>query len=288
MMRVISAATSATTSASWDAVAGGVGSVAIARQGSRSVVREAFATSPLKLLMPSNHGRGAWVFLSNYGGGLVDGDHLALDVRVDAGAVGYMSSQASTKVYRSPHGTSARVGIRVEDEALLVLIPDPVACFRDSRYRQVQECDLAATGALVMVDWMTSGRRASGERWEFMEYSSLIVLRRNGRLLVHDSVTLRKSDGALSARMGRFDVLATIIVAGDAVAEQAMLVVEQTQARPVAARADLLFSAALLRGGHGSVARIAGRSVQQVGSAIRQLLGFVPDLLGEDPWARKW
>jgi len=33
---------------------------------------------------------------------------------------------------------------------------------------------------------------------------------------------------------------------------------------------------------------VAGRSVEQVGCRLRQMLGFVPALLGDDPWSRKW
>lgn len=285
---MISAVKPATAMSTSRDVVAGRGRVSVIRHNMRSVVSEAFATSPLRLLTPANHGTGAWIFLSSYGGGLVDGDHTALDVRVETGASAYVSSQASTKVYRSPRGTSASVTMRVDDGALLVLMPDPVVCFRSSHFRQAQTCDLAANGALVMVDWMTSGRRASGERWHFDEYSSVIVVRRGGRLIAHDSVALRASDGDLQTRMGRFDVLATAIVAGVPLAERAETIVARAGGLPVVTRADLLMSAAPLREAGGCVIRIAGRSVQKVGAAIRDVLGFVPALLGEDPWARKW
>jgi urease accessory protein len=288
MVRVISVVQPAAILPTSRDVVAGRGRVSVIHRNARSVVSEAFATSPLRVLTPSNHGTGAWIFLSSYGGGLVDGDHTALDVRVDTGASAYVSSQASTKVYRSPRGTSATVTIHVEDGALLVWMPDPVVCFRGSRYRQMQECHLAANGGLVMVDWMTSGRRASGERWEFAEYSSEIVVYRGGRRIAHDSVALRASDGALQTRMGRFDVLATAIVAGAPLAERADAIVAIAGSAPVVRRGDLLMFAAPLRDGAGCAIKIAGRSVQQVGAAIRRAVGFVPALLGEDPWARKW
>ena len=34
--------------------------------------------------------------------------------------------------------------------------------------------------------------------------------------------------------------------------------------------------------------RIAGRTLEDVDGALADLLGFVPGLLGDDPWARKW
>jgi urease accessory protein len=269
-------------------VAAGVGRIAVTRRGERSMVLEAFATSPLRLLTPSNHGHAAWIFLSGYGGGLVDGDHILLDVHVESGAAAYVASQASTKVYRSPRGTSTRTSIRVDDDALLVIAPDPVVCFRGSSCHQFLQCDLASKGAVVIVDWMTSGRRMSGERWRFTSYSSDLVVRQAGHLVAHDALVLRSAEGALLARMGRFDVLATIVVAGHSLAEYVARLLAEARSRPVVRRAELLLSASPLRGGDGCLLRIVGRSVQQVGAAIRDALGFVPALLGEDPWARKW
>ena len=40
--------------------------------------------------------------------------------------------------------------------------------------------------------------------------------------------------------------------------------------------------------GLAACVRIAGRRSKQVGARLRELLGFVPALLGDDPWARKW
>ena len=52
----------------------GTGFLDVARVERRSVVRRAFATSPLRLLTPKNHGSAAWVYASSYGGGLLGGD----------------------------------------------------------------------------------------------------------------------------------------------------------------------------------------------------------------------
>src|SRR5262245_13535398 len=91
----------------------GGGAIAAIRDGRRTVVSRAYASSPLKLLMPRNHGHAAWVYTSTYGGGLVDGDDIALRVDVDAGATLFLSTQASTKVYRSPRGTRTSLSARV-------------------------------------------------------------------------------------------------------------------------------------------------------------------------------
>lgn len=265
----------------------GFGEVSVICGPERSVVSRARATSPLRLLTPTNHGDAAWIYTSTYGGGLVDGDVISLRVRVEEGAAAFLSTQASTKVYRSSRGSDAELNAEIGRDALLVVLPDPVVCFASSRYRQVQRLDLSEGASLVLVDWVSSGRRASGERWAFDEYVSRTVVRDRGRLVLHDATALRAPDGDLAIRMGRFDVLALMVIAGESVASEAAAMVASLNQQAIVRGSDSLTSAAPL-GENGCVVRIAGRSVEQVGRHMRRLLGFVPALLGDDPWARKW
>lgn len=251
------------------------------------MVTSAFATSPLRLLTPANHGHAAWIYTSSYGGGLVDGDAIRVDVQVTAGAAAFLSTQASTKVYRSPHGTSNELRGHVGDDGLLIVAPDPVVCFAGGRYRQVQRFDVAGSGSLAVIDCLLSGRRASGERWAFVEYRSLIEVTLGGRLLVHDATALRADDGDLAGRFGRFDVVAVAVMAGDAFRTDAMRLIAGAAQQPVTRRADQLLAVSPL-GEHGCVVRVAGTSVEQVGRALRDHFRCIPALLGDDPWRRKW
>jgi urease accessory protein len=266
----------------------GAGSMAIARIGARSVVTRAFASSPLRLLMPRNHGRAAWVYTSTYGGGLVDGDALRLDVDVGANAAALLATQAATKVYRSPGGTSMTMAARVDDGGLLAVLPDPVVCFRGSVYRQDQRIDLAASASLLLTDWLTSGRHASGERWSFDRYASRLAIWIDGRRVTLDSVTLDPDDGgSVGARMGRFDVLLLSVLIGPAIVPHASAILSRMAEAPIAKRSDLIAGASEIAGG-GCLLRMAGTSVEAVGRAAREHLQFVPALLGDDPWSRKW
>src|SRR3977135_1192267 len=133
-----------------------------------------------------------------------------MDIEVGRGAAAFISSQASTKIYRSPGGTCADMHARVAADGLLVGAPDRVFCFSGALYRQTQTVELADRAALVLVDWVSSGRHAAGERWAFDEYHGRITVSLDGRLLVHDALALRAADGNLRARLGRFDVLAVV------------------------------------------------------------------------------
>ena len=253
----------------------------------RSRASRVYATSPLRLLTPVNHGHAAWAYASSYGGGLVDGDRISIDVTIGRGATAFLSTQASTKVYRSSSGTESRMQARVGEGGSLILMPDPVVCFAGARYRQWQRVGLDPNGSVVLVDWVTSGRRAAGERWRFDDYVAHTEVTVDGRLAIGDTLSLCAAHGELAGRMGRFDVLALVVLAGAPLDREAQAVIARVQAAPPVRRADLLVAAAPLRTG-GCAVRIAGPSVERVGALIEQLLAFVPCLLGDNPWSRKW
>jgi urease accessory protein len=265
----------------------GAGVVDVVRSASRSVVTRAYATSPLRLLTPRSHGQAAWIYTSSYGGGLLGGDSVRLGVRVGPDARAFVSTQASTKVYRSSLGTNVELDAHVAAGGQLILWPDPVVCYAASGYRQQQNVDLDDGAALVLVDVMSSGRRESGERWRFTNYATRLSVRYDRRLVLRDAIDLSADDGDLAGRMGRFDVLATAVVAGAPLRREADRIVAAVGDMPVVRRADALVAASPLSGA-GCLLRVAGRTVEDVVGTVREQLAFVSCLLGDDPWARKW
>jgi urease accessory protein len=221
---------------------------------------------------------------------MVAGDSTRLDVTIDAGARCFLSTQASTKIYRNPsrlpcsHELNATVG----KDALLMIAPDPVQCFADSSYEQRQRFELHATASLLLIDWLSAGRTACGERWSFQRYLSRNEIVRDGKPVLIDASLLDAADGALEGRFrgGRFNCFAIVALAGPGFEAHAKEILEWVAAQPVTPRADLIFAASPLK--EGVLLRLAGVSVEEVGRAIQARLGFVRDLLEDDPWARKW
>jgi urease accessory protein len=275
------------TEAARSELAPGAGALQFSKVRGTTVLTRAIAASPLHLLNPRNSGSAAWVYAATYGGGLLGGDAIALDVNVEHGASAMLSTQASTKVYRSDLPASQRLRAHAADDSLLVLLPDPVTPFASSRYAQEQQIELAEGANLIAVDWMTAGRVGSGERWQFTSYASRTWLRRQGRLVLHDATLLTPEDGDVAERLKRFNCLAWAVVIGPAVRAAAVRLAGFLGDAPVQKRADLLLSAAPLDG-DGVLLRVAGTSAHQVGAVLKQQLNLVPSLLGDDPWNCKW
>src|SRR5277367_6306576 len=69
----------------------------------QSAVVSAWACNPLKLLIPRSRGPAVWAYLSSFGGGFVAGDETSLDPRLGSQTRAFVTTQASTKVYRNPN-----------------------------------------------------------------------------------------------------------------------------------------------------------------------------------------
>lgn len=265
----------------------GAARLAVAHVAGRTAVVEARAHSPLRLLAPRVHGDAAWAFTSSFGGGLVDGDALALDVDVRDEATLLLLTQASTKVYRSPRGTSQALRARVAPGGTLACLPDPITCFAGARFAQRIDVELAAGASLVLTDAVTSGRSARGERWVFDRYESRIVVEQGERRVLVDAVLLDPAHGELPSRMGRFDALATLVLAGPRFAAARVAIHEDVSARANTARPTSVVASSLV-GEDLLLVRIGATSTAELVTQQRALLAPVLAALGADPFARKW
>jgi urease accessory protein len=257
------------------------------RSGPRTVVVRSFAASPVKLFATRGGDAACWVYAATLGGGLLGGDRVELTADVGAGARALLTTQASTKVYRSHRQASQMISATVDEGALLAVVPDPVVCFAASNFAQVQRYELRRDASLVVVDWMTSGRHAAGERWAFSRYESRLDIRRDNRRVFYDALLLERDLVSIAERMGRFDVVLTAVLIGPAVSPAAARVLSRTAHAPTARNADLVITASALGDG-GLLVRMAGVSVEQAGSALRDVLSFLSPILGDDLWIRKW
>lgn len=253
----------------------------------RSVVLRSWSRNPLRLLAPRVNHSGVWAYTSTFGGGLVAGDCTHMDVQVDPGACCFLGTQSSTKVYRNCCALpcSHRLTATLADDSLLVVVPDPVQPFADSIYDQAQRFDLAPTANLVLVDSVSSGRTARGERWSFQRYSSRIDVVRENRLLLSDRIRLEPTAPQRFAT-GRFNCFATILLLGPKVAGHAKSIHDSIAAKPIARAASLVAASSPLH--DGVLVRIAGIHADEVRHSIHQQLRFVGDLLHDDPFTRKW
>lgn len=148
---------------------------------SRATFATQRASYPLKFLtpipLPSQPPNVGVIYSIAYGGGLVAGDTVRIDSKVDEGCTLVLLTQGSTKVYKQRVGlrpqsnrlrhekedtpdpiTRQRMQVRVDPGGVLLLLPDSISPFRDSRYVQAQRVELALGASALVLDWVNSGR----------------------------------------------------------------------------------------------------------------------------------
>ncbi|XP_074268940.1 urease accessory protein D [Silene latifolia] len=197
------------------------GAIVVSKIGGKSTVTRCFSKYPLKLIVPNKAcGRDvdcAWIYTLTYGGGIVSGDSILCNFIVEDGCTAVLTTQASTKVYKSIGSKCSEqiLEARVGHEALLVVIPDPVTCFSAARYSQKQVFRVSSDSNLLLVDWFTSGRYESGERWEFELYRSTNNIYEDDQPLFLDTVFLQQGNiSSITERMHDYQIIAMVIILG--------------------------------------------------------------------------
>ncbi|XP_041025974.1 urease accessory protein D isoform X1 [Juglans microcarpa x Juglans regia] len=198
------------------------GKVVVEKVGGRSTVTRCFSKYPLKFIIPNKVGPSktdaVWIYSLTYGGGIVSGDSISCELTIGDGCTTVLTTQASTKVYKSMGSKCSEQALeaRIGSDAILAIVPDPVTCFSTARYSQKQVFRVVSDSNLVIVDWITSGRHESGERWDFDLYKSTNRILLEGDLpLFLDTVLLeRGSIASIAERMQDYQVIAMVVLFG--------------------------------------------------------------------------
>lgn len=259
----------------------------------QSAVTRARATSPMKLLVPRSKSEVARVSIGTYGGGLLAGDETRLRVRLRSGAKAIVSTQSSTKVFKSVDGRTVRQTLTatIEPGAIAAFVPDPIACFADARYAQHQRFDVTGDGTLLVLDWFTSGRRARGEVWAFQRYSSRQQVFLDGRRILEDAVRLDRDDGDIGGRFrgGRYHCHALLILVGERTqpaVERLRHLVGQKATHGPKSHGGLLIVANPVT--HGLVLRLMGEETESVAQFLSREVEPCLGLFDATLWGRKF
>lgn len=235
----------------------------------------------LKLLLPRPRGPAVWACAATYGGGLVAGDRVGLELAVGAGAALCLGTQSTTKVYRSTGGTAEQeLAATVATGGLLAVLPEALAPFAGSRYAQRNRLEVADGGSLAWLDGVTAGRMARDERWRQDAYASRTDLLLAGRLALRETLRL---DAGTAARMGVHDAIATLLLVGPRCREAAQ------SARALAELHrpgdDGLFAAATPLA-DGCALRLCAAGSEAISRRLHAVLAPLSAQLDGDPWRR--
>ncbi|MGH6961641.1 MAG: urease accessory protein UreD, partial [Dongiaceae bacterium] len=159
----------------------------------------------------------------NTAGGLTGGDRLSVEIGLEPGAAATVTTQACERIYRSAAGAAAvETMLRLESGAELDWLPQETILFDRGRLVRRIAIDIAAAASLLAAESVVFGRTARGESVEEGLWSDRWRIRRDGRVIFADGISLKGPIAKILARpavLAGARAFATIVyVAADAAA----------------------------------------------------------------------
>jgi urease accessory protein len=190
----------------------------VAPTSQRTIMRVLEAQPPLKVVraFESEYGA-ALVHLHNVSGGVLGGDHLTLQARVDAGAHAQITTTSATRIYRNrmDRPPSFQLNeITVGEHALLELLPDPLIPFANSAYQQRTAIQLADSAGLFWWETVAPGREARNECFDYDLLGLEVDIQAKGRPIALEYVRLEPKLRSLSSsgRLGAYRYFSTFYI----------------------------------------------------------------------------
>jgi len=242
--------------------------------GSTRVYRH-YQRSPLHVYRPiyldANRPDMAFIFLQQYGDGLVQGDRYRIDIDCAPGSAVHVTTQAATKVYSARQNYAAQlVNLRVGAGAVLEYLPDPVVPFRRSRLFQRLCLTAHHEASVILGETLLPGRTAHGESHAYDLYWAETEVRRpDGTLLFADTLRLHPGGGdnlTTIGLLGGHDLVATLYVISQR--PDPPMTVSLLRAA-LESTPGVLAGVSELPGGCGATVRLLGSTSKAVQGALR-------------------
>ena len=262
-------------------------------QGQCRVTRS-LAVPPVRFVQPHAESDAVWVFVSAFGGGMLEGDDYRFDIKCRETAKLIFSPQANTRIFPCPNGKMTRQSVRgtVYAQGLVVTGGDPVVLYAGSRFSQSQHWTLHPQARLVLMDWLVVGRLDRGERFAFEGYENdLRVENEKGHPLLLDRLSLEPEERG----MGGFASHLAVHILGPGW-ENLKTELDAWLKTPGKEKSQPAWKAAGILAGTG-MREETGFSLRALGEnreSLEPLVGKLFALLGSaewlgfDPWLRKY
>jgi urease accessory protein len=250
----------------------GAAEIVFKRRGGDTVLARLAQQTPCRVLFPAAEpGDPPTAVLLTTSGGLTGGDALRLRIGVEPGATACATTQAAEKIYRSL-GPDVRIDVdlSVAEGATLEYVPQETILFDGARLLRRNTAEIAAGGRLLAAEMLVFGRAAHGEVMRHGRVFESWRVRRAGKLVWADALSL---EGDIAARLGDpfafagARALATLFYVG--AAAEALLPV----ARGLAEGAATLVRGVL-------VARLFGPLVHDLRARFVRLIAGLRDAIG--------
>ena len=169
-------------------------------------------------LIPGGAPEEGLVYLLNPTGGIVQGDLLDADIRVESGAHAVVTAPSATRIYGMDQGGAvSRTRLRVDRGGILEYLPEPLIPYARARFVESLELDLEPGGRALAWEILAPGRAARGESLQYDRLEFRFRVRVGARMIVRERSVIVPAEGlegpAVLSRFTHYGIL--VAVGGD-------------------------------------------------------------------------
>jgi len=162
----------------------------------RCALREQYCSQLHRVLqlIPGDVPQEGVLYVLNPTGGVVQGDRLDADIRVEAGAHAIVTTPSATKIYRGDRFVAEScTRLRVAAGATLEFLPEPLIPYSGSRYAEHLRLDVENGGRVLLWEILAPGRAARGELFDYEFLGLRLEAREGGAVVLRERADLRPS-----------------------------------------------------------------------------------------------
>lgn len=256
--------------------------LAFERRGTRTILADLERRAPFmaqRVLYPERSLPDlAWLFIITTSGCVLQGDRMALEVRLEPGARAHLTTQSATKIHTMDANFAVQTQhISLADGAYLEFMPDPLIPHRRARFLSDTRISLAETATLLYAEIIQPGRKHHHPDECFgatVLSLATTATRPDGRLLFAEKLLVEPERRPVrqTGVMGPFDVLANVTLL---TAKEGADRVEARVEAAVDLEQGLAFGASRLPNDSGLIFKVLARETAQVKAKVREFWGIV-------------
>ncbi|WP_082232839.1 urease accessory protein UreD [Halobacillus massiliensis] len=135
------------------------------------------------------------VYLIHVGGGYVDGDTYGTSITLSEGAQLLVTSQASTKVYKTPSKPVVQqTAIHLESDSVLEYCMDPLILYEGAKFIQNTTVYMDPGATFFYSDIITPGWSEDGGHFRYDWVRNRLKVYQNGKLVLFDHLLLEPDE----------------------------------------------------------------------------------------------
>jgi urease accessory protein len=170
--------------------------VEVGRKRNKSVITNSYFDGVFKITRPSYLPNGLPVLtLIHVGGGYVDGDSYLTKVVVNESSSLALTTQASTKVYKSlGFGVTQKMNFFLQKNSEIFVKQDSLIAYKDARFTQEIHVYMSSSSVFSYCEIITPGWSEDGKPFQYQKVTSKMKIFVDGELKVFDHLRLQPSD----------------------------------------------------------------------------------------------